>query len=91
MDEEVAELNVVHDPAVFSLDEHTVTPLACCWILVGQLQVGDFPVLYVPQHFFETICNETEITTGGAFDLELKKVVFSSVNQLFIEQFQPIS
>lgn len=36
-------------------------------------------VTYIPQAFFETICNETEIVIGGAFDKELKKVIFSHV------------
>ncbi len=36
-------------------------------------------VRFVPQHFFEAICNETE--AGGEFDKELKKVIFSHVKE----------
>ncbi|MDQ7025468.1 MAG: AAA family ATPase [Anaerolineae bacterium] len=37
-------------------------------------------VLYIPQQFFETICNETEIREDGRFYKELKKVIFSHVD-----------
>lgn len=36
-------------------------------------------IRYIPQHFFEQICNETEIKKESEFDIELKKVIFSHV------------
>lgn len=36
-------------------------------------------VRYVPQNFFEKICNETELKEGGEFSQELEKIIFSHV------------
>ncbi|MCH8851763.1 MAG: hypothetical protein IID41_03825 [Planctomycetes bacterium] len=36
-------------------------------------------VKYLPQNFVERICNELSTSGGGAFEAELKKVVFSKV------------
>ena len=36
-------------------------------------------VRYVPQNFFEKICNETELKSGGEFTQELEKIIFSHV------------
>ena len=36
-------------------------------------------VKYIPQQFFDTICNEIGTNTDTAFDKELKKVIFSHV------------
>ncbi len=36
-------------------------------------------VRYVPQNFFEKICNETELREGGEFSQELEKIIFSHV------------
>ncbi len=37
-------------------------------------------VTYVPQKLFDTICNELEGSERGAFDAELKRVIFSHVS-----------
>src|SRR5690606_22678861 len=36
-------------------------------------------VKYIPQQFFDTICNEIGTSHDSAFDKELKKVIFSHV------------
>ncbi len=37
-------------------------------------------VKYIPQKYFEGICNENEVEEGSDFDKELKKVIFSHVD-----------
>lgn len=37
-------------------------------------------VKYIPQNFFEVICNEVATKEGGAFDEELEQVIFSHVD-----------
>lgn len=37
-------------------------------------------VKYIPQNFFELICNELAMKEGGAFDEELEQVIFSHVD-----------
>jgi predicted ATPase len=37
-------------------------------------------VKYIPQNFFEVICNEVAMKEGGAFDEELEQVIFSHVD-----------
>jgi energy-coupling factor transporter ATP-binding protein EcfA2 len=36
-------------------------------------------IKYLPQNFVETICNELATPSGGAFEQELKKVIFAKV------------
>lgn len=38
-------------------------------------------VKYIPQKFFESICNENVVEEGSEFDKELKKVIFSHVDE----------
>ena len=38
-------------------------------------------VKYIPQKYFEKICNENEFEEGSNFDRELKKVIFSHVDE----------
>ncbi|MFZ0270471.1 MAG: hypothetical protein WB524_02670 [Acidobacteriaceae bacterium] len=38
-------------------------------------------VCYIPQSYLETICNEVNNQPGGAFDRELKSVIFSHVSE----------
>ncbi|NTU79265.1 MAG: hypothetical protein HGA45_07650 [Chloroflexales bacterium] len=38
-------------------------------------------IRYIPQQFFEQICNETEVRRESEFDKELKKVIFSHVQE----------
>lgn len=38
-------------------------------------------VRYVPQNFFDKICNETELKKGGEFAQELGKIIFSHIEE----------